>query len=424
MKKVRQTKRQSDITPGTNQDTRYLAQTEDTLENSRELYRTLIETSPDGIILSDIDIEKGNIVMANQEAAVLLGYKSVKDIFSHLKSTIEIFIPKDRDKALKNAGIILKKGYSKNNEYSIQTGDGASVPVEISTSLIKDSQGKPRYFLSTIRDIRERKAAQEKLIQVDKMVSLGTLVSGITHELNNPASSILMNAETFSMVWQEILPVLDRYYQTSKDFSIASHPYQDAKIKISELISGLLNSTRRINNFIRELRDFSRPEDLFFRQEVDINRVIHASVDLTDNIIKKSTKHFVLDLGENLPLYSGSFQKLEQVFINLIQNACQALRSNNQGIYISTAYIKKDNQIVVKVTDEGKGIEEKDMKYITNPFFTTKRSAGGSGLGLFISLKIVQAHGGFMTFQSKSGKGTTVSVQLPMNNVTHRENPG
>ena len=100
--------------------------------------------------------------------------------------------------------------------------------------------------------------------------------------------------------------------------------------------------------------------------------------------------------------------------INLIQNACQAITDNKQGISISTAYDYESKQIAIKVKDEGKGIEEQDLKYIMDPFFTTKRSGGGTGLGLSISYQIIQDHGGSINFESKPGKGTTVFVYLPV----------
>jgi len=392
------------------------------LKESEERYRTLIETSPDAITLSEVDVEHGKIIMANIQAANLLGYGSVEEMYANVKTILEIFSPNDRDRVRKNAGIILKTGFNKNTEYNLQTKDGDAVPVEISTSLIKDVDGNPKYFLTTTRDIRERKEAekqeklnQEQLIQADKMISLGTLVSGIAHEINTPLATIMMNSEIFEQVWREVLPVLDKHYETDKNFSLDSFPYSDEKKRLEDLLTGLTESSQRIEKIIKDLRDYSRPGDPLTREPTDINQVIMGSVNLTNSLIKKSTRYFSLELAGNLPLIRGNSQKLQQVFINLIQNACQALTSNSGKIEISTVSDKKKNKILIKFKDEGQGIEEKDKKYITDPFFTTRRDQGGTGLGLFISRQIIHDHKGSMEFQSEKGKGTTVTVTLPVN---------
>jgi polar amino acid transport system substrate-binding protein len=132
-------------------------------------------------------------------------------------------------------------------------------------------------------------------------------------------------------------------------------------------------------------------------------------------MLKKSTKNLFIKLTEHSILIRGNFQKLEQVFINLIKNACQALVDNSKKIEISTTYEKEKKQILIKVMDEGIGIKEEHKKKITDPFITTRRDQGGTGLGLYISKQIVKEHKGSIEFQSEEGKGTTVTVILPVN---------
>lgn len=397
-------------------------QTEASLKESEERYRTLIETSPDAIALSEIDIEHGKIIMANYQAANLLGYGSVDEMYANVKTILEIFSFNDRDKARKNARMILKTGLNKNTEYNIQTKDGAAVPVEISTSLIRDVDGTPKYFLTITRDIRDRKEAekqekihQEKLMHADKMISLGNLVSDVAHELNNPAGTLKMNSEIFNGVWKDIVPVLDKYYKDKKDFSLSGIPYQDAKKRLEDLIIGFMEGSQRIEKIINDLRDFSRPGDPANKEPTDIHKVIESSVNLTNNLIKKATKRFSLKFAESLSFIEGNFHKLEQVFINLIQNACHALSDNNKGISILTSITNEKNHITITVKDEGVGIDEKELSFITDRFYTTKKDEGGIGLGLYISMKIIQDHKGNMEFQSEKGKGTTVTVTLPVN---------
>lgn len=385
----------------------------DALQESEIRYRTLVETSADGIILCDL---KGKIIMANQQTAVLLGYNTVYEMEKHVRTIFNVIILKDRERARKNAGNVVNSGIATTMEFTLRAKNGIEIAAEISTSLIKDSDEKPYYFLAIARDITERKDAQKKLMQAEKMASLGKLVSGVAHEINNPVSIIMSKAEAFSTVWKNITPVLDRYEQDNKNFLIAGLSYHNIKINLDDSLNDLMDSSRRIKNIIQELSDFSRPEDPLNREAVDINKVIKSSLNLTNNMIKKATDRFSFEPKENLPVLWGNYQRLERVFINLIRNACQALTDNsrNLGIFISTSYDHENNRIIVKVKDEGVGIDQDNLKHISEPFFTTRRASGGTGLGLSISHQIIQEHNGRIEFDSQIGKGTIVSVFLPV----------
>ncbi len=394
---------------------------EEKLREREELYRKLIETSPDAIALYDCDTKNGNIVKANQQAAVLLGYTDVNEMRANIKNIIELIDESDREKANKSIKEIIEGiGVNKNTEYTLRKKGGAPIPVEIHTSLIKDDDGKPRYLLSIVRDISKRKEAEkkeklnrERLIQVERMASLGRLLTGVSHELNNQVASIKMNADIFDRVWRDIVPVLDKYYKDKKDFFLAGLPYQDTKKRLEELILGSMEGSQRIEKIILNLRDFSRLDKYLIDEFIDINKVIESSVDLIKDIIRKSTQNFSVKLAKNLPPIVGNSKKLEKVFINLIQNACKALPDNNKMISIMSDYNKENKHVIITVKDRGVGIDEKDLKYVTDPFFTTRRDQGETGLGLSISMQIIQDHNGSMKFQSERGKGTTVIVSLP-----------
>jgi polar amino acid transport system substrate-binding protein len=131
-------------------------------------------------------------------------------------------------------------------------------------------------------------------------------------------------------------------------------------------------------------------------------------------MIKKATHKFSIVYGKNLPLLRGNFQRLEQVMINLIQNACQALPDVDKGIFISTANHNASSCIVITIRDDGVGIPSKILLHIMDPFFTTKHDTGGIGLGLSISSRIVEEHGGTLNFASEPGVGTTATITLPV----------
>jgi C4-dicarboxylate-specific signal transduction histidine kinase len=134
-------------------------------------------------------------------------------------------------------------------------------------------------------------------------------------------------------------------------------------------------------------------------------------------MVKNSTNHFSIDYGKDLPTIKGNFQRLQQVIMNLIQNACQAIKDPEKKLSVSSAIVTDDSTVVITVRDEGIGIPADILPHIREPFFTTKLSEGGVGLGLSISSRIIEEHGGTMEFKSETSRGTTVEILLPVNSI-------
>ena len=185
--------------------------------------------------------------------------------------------------------------------------------------------------------------------------------------------------------------------------------------KIPVLFSGILNGSDRIMQIVEDLKNFVRKDVSEAKQSVDINAVLKSAISLILNMIKKSTDHFSVEYNRDLPSLIGNFQRLEQVFVNLIQNACQALKDPKKGIFVSTSCDEEMKHIIVKIQDEGVGIPSENLSQITDPFFSTRQDLGGVGLGLSISSKIVEDHGGKMIFNTKNGRVITVEIILPVN---------
>jgi polar amino acid transport system substrate-binding protein len=195
--------------------------------------------------------------------------------------------------------------------------------------------------------------------------------------------------------------------------------YTEMRDRIPRLFSGITDGSNRIKQIVEDLRDFVRRDASDMNQSVDVNAVLKSATSLLSNMITKSTSHFSVKYSEKLPLLKGNFHRLEQVIINLIQNACQALPDIRRGLSLSTSFNEKTSSIIVKVRDEGIGIPLEILPHITDPFFTTKSSSGGIGLGLSISSRIVKEHGGTLTFTSEPGKGTTAEIILPVLQANH-----
>lgn len=326
----------------------------------------------------------------------------------------------DRDAVTEQANKALAGEDVEPIEHRIIHRNGKIRWIKNSIVLSRDEYGRVEGYDGLINNITERKRAEElaalkqqQLIQADKMASLGILVSGLAHEINNPNNFILLNAQFFSKVWNDTLPILKEYYENNGDFVLAGIPFSQSIERISQSLNGILIGSKRIGKLVKSLTDFARQDTGQLDQQVDINHVVDLSVMIVNNLIKNSTNHFKIAYEAGLPMIRGNKQQLEQVMINLITNACQSLENKEQKITISTDYDRDKDQVVVCVEDEGKGIDPKSLKYILDPFYTTKREMGGTGLGLSITYNIIKKHGGDLTFESRVGEGTTAEIRLP-----------
>ncbi len=305
-------------------------------------------------------------------------------------------------------------------EYRLRGHDGSYYWIQDDGCPRYDHEGNFIGYIGYCLDISARKRAEDEvrhsqtmLIQANKMSSLGLLVSGVAHEVSNPNKFIKLNSSFLAGAWKDIQEILDRHNQTDDSFHIAGLPYEEMKVAIPKLLSGISDGSQRINNIVERLREFSREDRSSSDGIVDINESVRRSLQLMDNYIQKHTNNFSTKFGESLPLVSGSSQQIEQVVINLVQNALQALKDRSGAITVRTEHDAENRQVIVEVLDTGIGIPEEVVKRVTEPFFTTKFNSGGTGLGLSISLSIIKDHHGLLEFRSEEGKGTTVRIVLP-----------
>jgi len=266
------------------------------------------------------------------------------------------------------------------------------------------------------KKLAEEKARlrQEQLFRASKMVSLGTLVSGVAHEINNPVTSALLNTQTLRKVWDAVLPVLDERTHSNGDFKVGAMTYTEIRQRMPMLLSHIEDGTRRVRDIVTDLKDFARETPAERSDDIDLNEVVVKAVGLVSNLIKKSTSNFSVDYMPDPPVFKGSAQRIEQVVINLVMNACQALADSDRAIKVRTGRDPVKACVFIEVADEGMGIPPEVMQQIKDPFYTTKRDAGGTGLGLAISDRIVRDHEGDMAFSSNRGEGTTVRVSFPI----------
>ncbi|MFT5117952.1 MAG: two-component system NtrC family sensor kinase [Kiritimatiellia bacterium] len=255
---------------------------------------------------------------------------------------------------------------------------------------------------------------QTQLIQADKMSSLGVLVSGVAHEINNPASLLLLNLPLLKDAWRDAQGILDHYAEQHPDLQIAGLDYARIKDELPLVIDDMSDGAHRIKRIVEDLKDFARHDTQKHDDLTHLNLVVQAAIRLVENSIRKTTDHFSVDYADDLPLIYANAQRIEQVIVNLLLNASQALSSREDGIHVETKYDEANQQVVLVVKDDGCGVDEEDLTRLTDPFFTTKRERGGTGLGLSVSASIVKTHDGILEFSSKNKMGTVATLMLPM----------
>ncbi|RII30753.1 MAG: histidine kinase [Geobacter sp.] len=263
------------------------------------------------------------------------------------------------------------------------------------------------------RALEELRRHQDKLIQADKMTSLGILVSGVAHEINNPNGLILLNMPILKEVYRDAEEVLESHYRESGNFMLGGLPYARMRNEVPHLLDEMHEGAKRIKRIVEELKDFARKDDSPGDALFDLNSVAQAAVRLADSTIRKATVRFSAEYAADLPMVRGNSQRIEQVLVNLLLNACQALPNTECKITLATFRVGNARIAALSVTDEGVGIAPEHIPRLTDPFFTTKRETGGTGLGLSVSSGIVNEHGGTLKFSSTPGEGTTVVLTLP-----------
>ena len=244
-------------------------------------------------------------------------------------------------------------------------------------------------FRAFNRMIHELEVHQDQLVQSRKIAAVGTLTSGIAHELNNPINNIVLTAESLK-----------------EDFKDLSQE------EAMGLIQDILIQSERASEIVKGLLDFSRAEHPEF-EALSVGAVIQDTLKLVRNQLSISGIHVESDIPPDLPSIYGERKSLQQVFLNLFINAIQAMLDGGT-LHIRAHPSADDQWMVIDVTDTGVGIDPEHLSRIFDPFYTTKQVGRGTGLGLSVTYGIVEKHGGHIEVKSRVGTGTTFAVTLPL----------
>jgi len=409
------------------------------LFESEKRYRTLFDNANDAIFIYDLE---GTFLEVNHIACERFGYK--REEFLHMTRS-DIHLHDDVLKLEEIISVLHEKGQFYFETIHVKR-DGTVIPTEVNCRLIdyKDREA----ILSSARDITKRKetehlliaekersekarkeleiaynelkSAQSRILQSEKMASIGQLAAGIAHEINNPIGFIGGNLRTLEKYINKFLEFMEAQSDVIKEFKITSSIEELSgkrkKLKIDyitedikELIKESLEGTERVSKIVQDLKSFSRIDEGADLRHADINESIERTLNIVWNEIKYKAK-VIKEYGD-LPKISCYPQQLTQVFMNLLVNASQAIEKDGE-IFIKTWY--DGDYVCISIGDTGCGIKEEYLNKIFEPFFTTKEVGIGTGLGLSIIYDIIKKHKGDITVESTLGKGTVFTVKIPV----------
>jgi PAS domain S-box-containing protein len=339
---------------------------EKTLTEQQHLLRTILDATPDYVSLQDRDLIYR---AANQAFCGILDLKEEQIIG---RSNLDLFIREQAELYQREDLEVLESGRTliKDNVLKKKGGDRWLHVMKIP---VRDARGRITGLLGNCRDISELKKMQEQLTQAQKMETVGQLTAGIAHEINTPLGIILGYAQ---LLLEDVKP--------------GNQIHQD--------LATIVKQTKICRKIVADLLNFSRHTEST-SSLVDLNRSFQEVIAVVEHTFNLDRVAIATDLLADLPLLKCDVEKLKQVFVNLLNNAHDAIGTDGT-IYIKTEYAADDNEVVIYVADTGTGIPTDKIDRIFDPFYTTKPVDKGTGLGLSVTFGIVKEHGGKIDVES------------------------
>ncbi len=389
-------------------------QAEEALRQSEEKFSRIFEMAPECI--SFVRLRDSMRIAANAAFETITGYPREEAVGRSVNELCLWNDPGMRGEFLKR---LQSEGRVKDFEFLLRRKDGAVRRVVSSAQLV--SIAGEQCYVNIIHDITEERKMQEVLIQSEKMMSLGSLAAGIAHEINNPLGIVHQAVQHLIMRTD---PAHEKNQKTAAGLGLDMdllQQYLQAR-KVGLYLEDIQAAAQRASGIIRNMLNFSRRSESK-RQMCSLPQIVEQSVFLasSDYDLKKSFDfkniEIALDVEENLPRCSCTETEIEQVILNLLRNAAQAMAmatppTANPRIDIRLRAV--DAGVRIEVADNGPGMDEDVQRKVLEPFFTTKPPGVGTGLGLSVSFFIItKGHGGRMWLSSAPGQGATFFIELP-----------
>jgi PAS domain S-box-containing protein len=406
-------------------------ETTDALSRSEARLRTIIDSTPLGICITN---EDGVFEYVNDAYCRIYGYAPEELIGEHFTKIVAPdkvqFWRQLHDKYMQMTGDEIR-GYSDiRTEWIVRHKDGKPITILADAARITAEDGSHKKItfvmnISEMAKLRENlRQSEMQLMQAEKMSSLGQMVAGIAHEVNTPLGYVKSNLQLLLDAQKEIQSLL-ALHQKLKEQILHGSSTAVAKLlneieeksetatlhtEVEKICLNSLDGIERIQDLVSSLKNFSRLDEADFKQ-TDLNENIESTLKIAAHLIREKGIKVEKDFG-TLPEIPAYPAQLNQVFLNLITNAVQAITHEKGKIKITTR--QAGDYVVTKVSDNGIGIKPEHLNKIFEPFFTTKDIGKGTGLGLSIAYKIVEKHRGRISVESAVGKGSIFTVELPI----------
>ena len=271
-----------------------------------------------------------------------------------------------------------------------------------------------------IRDVTAQKEAEAELeksraqlYQAQKMEALGTLVAGVAHEINNPVNLIIYNTPLLQKVWSDLLPILKAQRDEAPHRKYGGLTVDFLDQNLLQLISDIEMAAGRVAKIVTDLKNFARLPGAAEKQPISVNEAVANALRLVHTTVHNAGVTIEKQLAEDLPLISGNLQNIEQIIVNILINAVQAIDHSQGKIRIETGIRPTDGRLHLSIADNGRGVDPVLVDRLFDPFVTDKQTQGGTGLGLSVSYNLVKSHGGNIAFESRPWKSTIFHIDFP-----------
>ncbi|UCF72378.1 MAG: hypothetical protein JSW35_09355 [Deltaproteobacteria bacterium] len=265
-----------------------------------------------------------------------------------------------------------------------------------------------------IGDVTDARFMERQLLQNEKLASLGLLVSGIAHEINNPNNLISFNIPILRDYLKKLIPFVEDYVKYHRGFELFGMSYPELREDIFKLLDNVEHGSSRINFIVSDLREFSRKKDKREHVWLDIRQGIQKVVGICRGKIEKMVKSFELHIPESLPPILADLESLEQILVNVLINAAQAADKEDSWVRLSAKLGNTwRDHLIIEVSDNGCGMDEETRGKIFDPFFTTKGPEDGTGLGLYVCHNLIEELGGRIEVESEPRQGSSFRIILP-----------